>query len=299
MTCYKPLTAYRTPSGGITFNEYAGYKDIPLKLPCGRCTGCRLERSRQWAVRCMHEMQMHDQNTFITLTYNDENLPSPPSLNVNHYQLFMKRLRKNSGKKIRFYHCGEYGENLSRPHYHSILFGHEFNDKKYYRTVGENRLYTSETLEKLWGHGFCVIGDACFDTAAYVARYILKKQTGPKSDTHYQYIDPITGKSHALKPEYTTMSRRPGIGKTWIDKYSTDVFPADFVITNGHPSKPPKFYDDQFSKIHPEGFEDIKLRRIRRAQKPTVKCHSTSERLAVRETVKQAQLQHHKRNFER
>lgn len=290
MTCYKPLTAYRTPGGSITFNEYRGYKDIPLQLPCGQCIGCRLERSRQWAVRCVHEAQMHENNCFITLTYDNDHLPNPPTLILDHFQKFMKRLRFHTNKKIRFYHCGEYGDKNRRPHYHAIIFGHDFDDKKLWQTRKEIKLYTSEILEGLWQKGFATVGDATFDSAAYCARYIMKKQTGKGSEKHYEHICPTTGEITQLKPEYTTMSRRPGIGKPWLDKYQTDVYPSDEVIINGKITKPPKFYDNQY-----ENMEKIKTKRQRRATKQ--KENNTPERLLVREKIKQTKINQLPRNI--
>jgi hypothetical protein len=133
MPCYFPITAWRSKDGKneagkwpVVFKPTAGYLDKELKLPCGRCIGCRLERSRQWAVRCVHEASLHEKNCFITLTYSPENLPKDGSLDVSHFQKFMKRFRKRFGPGIRFFHCGEYGESLSRPHYHACIFGFDF-----------------------------------------------------------------------------------------------------------------------------------------------------------------------------
>ena len=128
MPCYTPLKGWRsqerTESGkrAITFRLREGYADMPVDVPCGQCIGCRLERSRQWAVRCMHEASLYENNCFITLTYNEDHIPSDGSLKKDHFQKFMKRLRKKFGAGIRFFHCGEYGAELSRPHYHAILF---------------------------------------------------------------------------------------------------------------------------------------------------------------------------------
>ena len=139
MPCYSPLTAYKgksTDSGKmcLSFKRSEGLfgSFSAINLPCGQCIGCRLERSRQWAVRCMHEASLHDENSFLTLTYSDENLPPGGSLHLPDFQNFMKRLRKSiAPKRVRFYHCGEYGDILSRPHYHALLFGYDFDDRKF------------------------------------------------------------------------------------------------------------------------------------------------------------------------
>ena len=118
MTCYHPIEAWRVHGDTklrFVFNNSLDVKEH-LYVPCGQCVGCRLERSRQWAIRCVHEAQMHRSNCFITLTYSPDFLPDPPSLNLRDFQLFMKRLRKRFGDGIRFFHCGEYGEQCGRPH---------------------------------------------------------------------------------------------------------------------------------------------------------------------------------------
>jgi hypothetical protein len=195
--------------------------------------GCRLSRSRQWAIRCVHEAQAHAENCFITLTYSDDNIPDDRSLRVRDFQLFLKRLRRNTANRIRFYHCGEYGELYGRPHYHALIFGHDFPDKLLWNTSNNLPLYRSATLEQLWTMGYSSIGEVTFQSAAYVARYLLKKITGDPAQEHYEYVNPETGEVTQRKPEYTTMSRRPGIGRAWLDKYLSDVYPDDFIVIKG------------------------------------------------------------------
>lgn len=209
MPCYHPLPAWyskrRGESGkrGVVFNVADGFKDKQIDLPCGRCIGCRLERSRQWAVRCVHEAALWDSNCFVTLTYDEENCPKDGGLIPEHFVLFMKRLRACYGAGIRFFHCGEYGEKLGRPHHHAILFNFDFADKRFHsRSSDGNVLYTSAELERLWRFGFCTVGACTFESAAYIARYSLKKITGSAAESHYQ----------GRKAEYLTMSRKPGIG---------------------------------------------------------------------------------------
>lgn len=205
-----------------------------VTLPCGTCNGCLLERSRQWAVRCMHEADCYESNCMITLTYDEDHLPWGGSLDKSHFQKFMKRLRKKYGT-IRYFHCGEYGETYGRPHYHGLLFGFDFPDK-YVRSQRRGLpIFGSPSLEQLWPYGLSEIGSVTFESAAYVARYILKKQVHPSSN-------PL----EIREPEYLTMSRRPGIGRPWLDKYHTEVYPRDSVIVRGFPSKPPRFYDKAF-----------------------------------------------------
>ena len=195
MPCYKPLDAWRpddsTGSKKLIFSYNAKHckSVIPdLQVPCGRCVGCRLERSRQWAIRCVHEASLHKRNCFVTLTYNDVNLPEDRGLHYKHFQDFMKRLRKKYGEGIRFYMCGEYGEQLGRPHFHACLFNHDFDDKKLWKTTDSNsKLYRSKELEELWPFGYSSVGDVNFESAAYVARYIMKKVNGEAAELHYSF----------------------------------------------------------------------------------------------------------------
>lgn len=261
MSCFHPLRAWKTGSSStgkavLSFNKGGGPSGEVL-LPCGQCVGCRLERARQWAVRCMHEAELYSQNCFITLTYDEAHLPKSGSLDVAEWQRFMKRLRKHVGGGVRFYHCGEYGEQFGRPHYHALLFGYDFSDKVLLKEVGGVKLFTSETLSKLWGKGFATCGAVTMESAAYVARYVMKKITGEAAAEHYG----------GRKPEYTTMSRRPGVGRAWFEKFSGDVFPSDEVIVNGRSCKPPRYYDNLLEKAMPEMLEAVKRERVKEGNK--------------------------------
>ncbi len=285
MVCFHPIQAYRSRFGGaLVFDRNIGYSDLPVTVPCGQCVGCRLERSRQWAVRCTHEASLYEENCFITLTYNDNKVPDDHSLNKRHFQLFMKRLRKNTGRKIRYYHCGEYGDKKGRPHYHACLFNYDFPDKKHWKTINEVPLYISDQLEETWKNGFCTIGSVTFESAAYVARYIMKKITGEIADDHY--FDPETGVF--LEPEYTTMSRRPGIGQGWIKKWTSDVYPCDNVVINAKLTRPPKYYDTQYEILDPDEFTKIKALRSKKAKKHI--DNNTPLRLKTRERIQQLKL---------
>lgn len=308
MPCYHPLDAYRNGAGEIVFTRPRDERE-KLKLPCGQCVGCRLERSRQWAIRCMHEASLFEYNCFITLTYAPEYLPvvsgtDVPTLRLDDFQKFMKRLRKRfSGCEpapgagaqeetfpIRFFHCGEYGEKTSRPHYHACLFNFDFPDKYYFRkSPSGSKLYRSPALEELWPFGNSSIGDVSFQSAAYVARYIMKKVNGAESHNHYCIATDLeTGELLSRVSEYTTMSRRPGIGSYWFDKFRSDVFPHDFVIVNGRKVRPPRYYDAKLQAVAPFEFEDVQFERYIKAQKYV--DHTTPDRLATREAVQLAQL---------
>lgn len=308
MACFHPLKGWRsktinpeTGKRGIVFIRSQGFTDLPVELPCGQCTGCRLERSRQWAMRCVHEAAMHPDNIFITLTYDNEHLPEDRSLHYRDYQLFMKRLlvyakREFNHQGIRFYMAGEYGEQFGRPHYHSCIFNFQFPDKKLWKIERDNPLYTSEALQALWGKGFTSIGGVTFQSAAYVARYIMKKVTGDPAAEHYEWMDPETGEFHQRRPEFTNMSRRPGIGSTWFAKYQSDVFPGDFVVINGKKVSPPRFYTSQYEIIYPEEVARLKTARKKRAKKRS--GDNTPARLRVREKVLESRLTRLKRTIE-
>lgn len=316
MTCYFPLKGYRSKyvnSNGnrsVVFNPDQGIVDTLMSLPCGQCIGCRIDRSRQWAIRCVHEASLFERNCFITLTYNNENLPFDKSLKVRDFQLFMKRLRKafpghlsvedDDGKvsyPIRFFHCGEYGEKFRRPHYHAILFNFDFEDKYLWSESNGEKLYRSPSLEKLWPFGHSSIGSATFKSAAYVARYIMKKVNGDAAKEYYwTSVDELTGEIHKLYPEYITMSRKPGIGSRWFKKYFSDVFPRDEVIVNGKRMKPPKFYDSMFEYLYPDEMASIKEKRVIAADK--LSKDNTPRRLAVRRKIKENSLSRLVRNVD-
>lgn len=284
MPCYYPLDAWKF-KGTVAFRP-PGQK---LRIPCGQCIGCRLERSRQWATRCLHESQQHNANCFITLTYSPLSLPESGSLVKKDFQDFMKRFRKKiTPTKIKYFHCGEYGDKLQRPHYHACIFGYDFPDRKLYTVRNETRLYTSETLQALWPQGFSTIGDVTFESAAYVARYCVKKVTGQQAEEHYTRVDETTGEIHFLEPEYATMSRGgrngKGIGHTWFETYETDVFPSDECIVRGKKTKPPRYYEKIYQHEHPEEYEKLKLKREKKQKE--MKKDNTPRRLKDREKVK-------------
>lgn len=293
MPCYSPLKGYwareKNESGkrSIVFNARSGFVDKPVDIPCGQCIGCRLERSRQWAMRCTHEAQLHEKSCFITLTYAPEHVPRDGSLNKRHFQLFIKRLRKTlKGRKIRYFHCGEYGETLGRPHYHACIFNYDPEDKILFRESHGTRLYLSESLTRIWGQGFVTVGDVTFESAAYVARYVTKKITGPKAEAHYQ----------GREPEYVTMSRRPGIGKPWFEKYQKDVYPKDFVTVREKKVKAPKYYDKLYEHVDPIGFAEIKTKRLVKSKERAL--DNTPERLDVKERHTKLTLKQLKRSYE-
>lgn len=326
MSCFKPLTGwyskYKNPSGkrSIVFNSReALVPEHSLSIPCGQCIGCRLEKSRQWAIRCSLESQLYQNSYFLTLTYDDEHLPKTGSLVPEDLQKFLKKLRRyieyhGSDKKIRFFACGEYGDNFSRPHYHAIIYNLDIPDLKRFSTSFSGDIYyTSEIINQIWRNGYVIIGQVTFESCAYVARYVTKKITGSQADEHYQ----------GRQPEFVRMSRRPGIGSAWLDQYISDVYPHDYiVIRDGIKVKPPKYFDKLFDAIAPDemaiikglrsvaGYEsllkDLKLRDIPVHHKGN-DFHSAKDFnqmsyeflvLPIKEAVQQAKFERLKRGFE-
>jgi len=294
MPCFHPIQAWKTEDGIKFYNPYKDNRNHKgFKIPCRQCTGCRSEYSRQWAMRILHESSLHPNNIFITLTYDNEHLPEYGTLVKKHFQDFMKRLRKKySKKKIRYYQCGEYGENFGRPHYHAIIFNHTFPDME--KVPGKHKdLYTSETLKKIWGKGYVSIGTVNFETAAYVANYVQKKINGKNKQVHYELVDYDTGEIVERQQEYATMSRRPGIAGDWLAKYQDDVYPSDFITINGKKMKPPKAYDRQYELLYPEIMADIK--KDRRKMMDEMSHLFTKEALAYREKNHKARMALYKR----
>lgn len=257
----------------------------------------------------MHEAQLHSECCFLTLTYNRDNLPTWSTLVPEHLQLFLKRFRRAiAPTRISFLASGEYGGQLGRPHYHAIIFGYDFRDKKFLKdgTGGLGRLYTSELLEKLWGHGYCTTGELSFESASYVARYSLKKVTGTEAPGWYTRLDPETGELVDIEQEFLRMSRRPAIAKNWFNKYGQEVFPHDEVIVRGHQQKPPRYYLklQQQLEVGPCAPGDtpisarVKAERRRTISSRAARIERGPERLRVKEKVKLAQLQSLKRNLD-
>lgn len=296
MPCYHPLKGYRSKtvnaSGkrSLTFNRHEAYIDLPIETACGQCIGCKLERSRQWAIRCVHEASLYEANQFLTLTYSPQHIPKNGSLQKTDFQKFMKRYRKYfEPRTIRYYYCGEYGETTSRPHYHACIFNHKFEDLEYLKSTDQGfKLYTSKLLADLWPLGQCSVGELTFETAAYTARYITKKITGPDARDHYG--DRL--------PEFTNMSTSPGIGSGWFDKYRNDIFPDDFIVLRGQKMKTPKAYSRWLEKNSVDQYQKIKASRKSQALDPKKQAENTVERLQVREDLHYYRLAQLKRSFE-
>lgn len=309
MTCYSPNHCH---TDGLNENgrmniiwrgQNAGMQRV--EIPCGKCIGCKLEYSRNIATRCMLEADCHEDNSFVTLTYDDEKLPYGFDGNVSvvEHQLFMKRLRKKMKKQIRFYMAAEYGGLFGRPHYHYLLFGVDFADKVLETVRDGKRVYSSATLAEVWPFGFSSVGSVTYESASYVARYCLKKVSSDvkrvkdvETGKVYQ-VDEKTGECKIA--EFTLMSRGgrtgKGIAYGWFQKFGlTDVYPVDEMVINGKINKPPRYFDKILEKHDPQMFDLIKEERA----KYTRDWNENSDlRLRVKEQVKLAQIKSLKRNL--
>lgn len=233
----------------------------------------------------MKELKLHDRSCFLTLTYDEDNLPrlkrnGLPTLVVEDVQLFLKRLRKHfTPHPLRFFQCGEYGETTFRPHHHMILFGEDFCKDRV--RIEDSRSgfaqYESPVLTEKWGQGRATISEVSFESAAYVARYCLKKQNGTGSKLFYQ----------GRKPEFVTMSRNPGIAAGYFDEFKDDLYPSDEIVPAiGRPEcLPPKYFDRLLESVDPVLYEEIKKKRTEGLDFYS-DPNCTDTRLATRERVK-------------
>lgn len=288
MTCYKPMQLKK--------GSRYGARGIGQIVNCGRCIGCRLEYARQWSVRIMHEASAHEHNAFLTLTYRDADLTNGVSKKTGNVratlvpadlQKFWKRLRIDLHRKgrnldvnpIRYFACGEYGDKRGRPHYHACVFGLYPEDAKLYSVKNGNRIYSSESLDRIWTHGDVRIGDVTFESASYVARYMMKKHLGKDSD-YYE--------NEGIEPEFVRMSRRPGIGAAWFDRFGAEVFPADRIIMRGHKAPPPRYYLSRLEQKDPIYAEAIKAKRESESKERGK--YVEFKRLKVKERVKKSRV---------
>lgn len=240
---------------------------------------------------------MHDENCFITLTYSDENIPWDGSLNKEHFQDFMRRLRyRIKPKKVRYFHCGEYGEQLQRPHYHALIFGHDFDDKELWAERDGIKTWTSKKLEKIWPFGFSTVGQLTWETAAYCSRYALKKRTGKDADDHY-WRQIATDLEVQLQPEYTTMSLKPAIGKEWFNAYQDDCYPSDYITSKGKKYRVPRYYDKLLAEQDEEELKHLKQLRKEKAWEWS--HENTPARLQAREKCTRARMAQLTRPLER
>ena len=280
-----------------------------VEIPCGKCSGCRLQRSREWANRCMLELEYHKSSYFVTLTYDECHVPihyysdpatgeALPSMSLvkRDFQLFMKRLRKKFGAGIRFFASGEYGSETFRPHYHAIIFGLELHDLVPYKRSAQGfQYFNSASLQEVWPYGFAVVAPVTWETCAYTARYVMKKLTGPEAEFYENFN---------IVPEFSLMSRKPGIARQYYEDHP-DLYEHEFINIStengGRKFRPPKYYDKLFDLDCPE--ESAKLKAVRQkmaaeAQKAKLQKTTLSylDQLAVEERNQLARIKSLKRS---
>lgn len=297
MTCYHPIKAFRTPDG-VVFHARHGENVLgDVELPCGQCIGCRTKRAQAWAVRITHESQMHEWNCFVTLTYDEANLPGP-SLKYSDFQEFMRRLRRWSPSRVRFFVAGEYGPLNLRPHFHACLFGVDFRDRvPAGRSESGEKWFSSEKLTELWGKGRASVQDLTFQSAAYCARYVVDKVTGDAAEDHYRSVD-ADGVLTSRVPEFCRCSLKPGIGLEWLRRFRSDVFPGDFAVLDGTKVAPPKYYWRKLQEWAQQERSTVtdEIEFVRQQRAKAAFADNTPERLAVRKQVHKARVRNQRRS---
>ena len=315
MACFKPLAAHYTWRGEVAVTRAVGQTGLEqgeFAVPCGRCIGCRIDQSKQAAVRCVHEERMQAeagrQSTFLTLTYEDHNVPDcfvnkktgeyygNGTLDPNDHVDFVNKLRLRlyrKGQSFRYYMCGEYGEKFLRPHFHYLIFGYGFPDKEPWRIHKGVQYYRSEELESIWNYGHSSIGHVTVESAAYCARYVKKKINGQLADAHYR-----NAANERILPEFTRMSLKPGIGASWFEKYGvTDVYDSgDFIVINGVKYSTPRYYDKLYERLDADALASIKSQREERAR--AFQFDNTYERLQTKEEAQRLRLKRLHRGYE-
>ncbi len=321
-------------------DDVFGYDYKKITVPCQNCIGCRLDKAKSWALRNYHEASMSSKACFITLTFGDADTIDNVfrlgefkhlsrsqkfaaarkrcnTLVRGDFSKFIKRLRGRlqegfyyvdsetkerkffqMSEGLRYYACGEYGELNERPHYHALIYNFDFPDKRYLSSDNGNVYWTSDILSKAWGYGFVYVSDFTINTANYVSRYVTKKINGRMKDSWYQ------GK----EPEYQVCSNRPGIGRTWFEKFASDVYPSDKVLYPTRKGKkvemkPPKYYDNLYDKFCPDDFAEVKkVRELWIKDKETLssfKLERSPDRLSVKEECLKLRMKKLIRIYER
>lgn len=263
-----------------------------VTVPCGSCLGCRTDQQRSWAIRLEHESYCHPNAWFITLTYSPENVPGfqdgddrvHGTLDPNDCRLFLRRLRRRFRRPLTFYLCGEYGSETQRPHYHALLFGAEFLDRTRFTTRGGNAVWQSDTLDAAWQNGIAELTGFDYKAAMYVAGYVRKKVRQRDEPEFYERVVPETGELVQLHPEFARMSRRPAIGRRFMERYWQDVYPRDYVVVNGYEMKPPRYYDKWMDDNQPEVMEEVRFQRFKDA------VEIGDEKLIMKEKVHRARI---------
>lgn len=206
--CISPLILRNktTKGGSNTFTQ---------PVPCGKCPKCVKSKIHNWQFRLDQERKRSTSALFVTLTYSDENLTysdAGPTLVKKDFQNFMKRLRKLTPNKLKYYAVGEYGSKTHRPHYHAIIFN----------------LHEPKLIQNAWGLGFTYSPPLSSGGISYVLKYISK----PRQQ--------ITDK----QPEFSLMSQ--GMGANYMTpqvvKFHKSSPAHAYVVENGYKKSLPRYY---------------------------------------------------------
>ena len=256
MSCYHPLVAERLttksqffdPTGKkhkkvhilgeaeniMNVGDLNGEAVEYFTIPCGRCIGCRIDKARDWSVRIMCETKSSLLSSwFLTLTYDDLHM-TDLSLNKQDFKDFIKDLRNyvyyRTGECIRYFGCGEYGDSSGRKHYHMIIFNLGDLDIKPRSAKNGYIYYESEIINQLWNKGFVVIAEVNLQTAAYVAKYTLKKQGLKK----YDELD--------IQAPFILMSTRPGIGYKYLSDHVQELINKPYIFMDHKNYSLPRYF---------------------------------------------------------
>lgn len=254
-----------------------------IEIPCNNCIGCRIDRSREWANRMMLELEYHDSAYFVTLTYNEEHVPTSfypdpetgealpvMTLKPKDPQDWLKRLRKAfPDDHIRYFLCGEYGTETHRPHYHAIVYGLHLDDLRPIPGSRDPNYQTSDKLQRTWSVkdkscytplGFVLVAPVTWQSCAYVARYVTKKLYGKEAEFYENF---------GLCPEFTRCSRRPGLGREYFDDHP-DCCSKPFLYLSteekGVKFPPPKYFQRILADEDPAQAAELKEKRTRFAE---------------------------------
>lgn len=288
--CTSPLVAYPSPSGGRpSFVRPPGHSGRILELPCGQCLHCRIGREREWSTRLMHEALFYPGlSWFVTNTFAPEFALPDASVSKETGALYLKRCRHAFGA-IRYMQRAEYGERTHRAHYHYALFGPDLTDlRPARRNERGDQLYTSATLEKLWPYGFVEVAPLDAGSARYMSRYLVRSFKG-EGLRPWDFVSP-DGVITEREPPFISMSRRPGIGRRYVERYGHELGAGDFVVVDGRKSPTPGYYHRVLEDLAPALAERLAAQREAFVYSDKAKAERRPYRRAAKAKVLSARL---------
>lgn len=296
MQCTSPKTAFVVAGTGeyIFFDDSRREIEREVVVRCGQCLSCRVSHAATWATRGMHELRRHEASAFLTLTYREP--PTTYEAWLGDNQLFLKRLRNEFGAGIKYLGCLERGDQNGQPHSHLAVFGPrgvDFErDRKVCGRSGDDELYRSATLERLWPHGISSIGAVTPESLNYIARYTLKKLTGAQAkgaviDGVRHFVDWHTGELTRLPFARLLCSRRPGIGRYFVEEFSGDL---RYGLRNNKGARigTPRSYLRWLRKSDPDFYAELLEERRQEFKRDL--SEEAPQRCEARDTVLRARL---------